>query len=220
MTKKVVVVYSGGMDSYTLLNWVYSKGFDVHAISIDYNQRHRKELDYAAQVCSVLNITHHVINMRGLRDVITVSALTSSTPVPEGHYEEESMKQTVVPNRNMILLSVASAYALSIGAGSVYFGAHAGDHAIYPDCRLPFVEAMNDTLQLGNYDQVTVHAPFIDLTKTDIARVGLDLGLDYTNAWTCYNGRHKACGKCGACVERKEAIAISGATDNMEYDNV
>lgn len=147
-----------------------------------------------------------------------MSALTTDAPVPEGHYAEESMKQTVVPNRNMILLSIASAYALSIGAETVYFGAHSGDHAIYPDCRLPFVEAMNDTLQLGNYDRVTVHAPFLDLTKTDIAHIGKNLGIDYTNAWTCYNGRLKACGKCGACVERREAIRDSGATDHMEYE--
>lgn len=219
MTKKVVVVYSGGMDSYTLLNWVYSKGFDVYAISFDYGQRHAKELTYAIRACYNLDIDHHVINMRGLKDVITLSALTSDTPVPEGHYEEESMKQTVVPNRNMILLSIASAYALSIGAECVYFGAHSGDHAIYPDCRLPFIEAVNDTLQLGNYGQVTVYAPFLDLTKTDIASIGLSLGIDYTNAWTCYNGRDKACGKCGACVERKEAITTSGATDNMQYEN-
>ena len=135
MAEKVVVIYSGGMDSFTVLNKAVNDGFDVYALSFDYGQRHVKELEYAANVCKLLNIHHKIVDISAINSIISGSSLTDDIDVPEGHYESENMKQTVVPNRNMILLSLAVGYAVSLEANKVYYGAHSGDHAIYPDCR-------------------------------------------------------------------------------------
>ncbi len=116
------------------------------------------------------------------------------------------------------MLSLAIGYAVSIGAREVFFGAHAGDHAIYPDCRPMFVDAMSNVARIANYEPIKVIAPYINMTKGDIAVVGKDLGLDYSKAWTCYNGREKACGKCGACQERREAMEYADIDDRMEYE--
>ena len=128
------------------------------------------------------------------------------------------MKSTVVPNRNMILLSLAVGYAVSVGAAQVYYGAHSGDHAIYPDCRPEFVQKMNDVCQIANYESVEIFSPYLTVNKTAILTDGLNMGLDYSNTWTCYNGREKACGKCGACQERLEAFAENKVTDPIEYE--
>jgi 7-cyano-7-deazaguanine synthase len=128
------------------------------------------------------------------------------------------MKQTVVPNRNMILLSLAVGYAVSLDANEVYYGAHSGDHAIYPDCRPEFVHRMNDVCGIANYTPVKIMTPYIDDSKTAILTDGLKMGLDYSQTWTCYNGREKACGKCGACEERLEAFSENNATDPLEYE--
>ncbi len=216
---KAVVIYSGGMDSYTLLHDVNrNRGFDeVVALSLNYGQRHSKELIYAARVCKELEIHHKIADISSINSLIGGSSLTSDIPVPEGHYEEESMKQTVVPNRNMIFLSLAIGYAVSINATAVFYGAHGGDHAIYPDCRIEFVEGMVAVAKLANWEPVQVNAPYLTLDKGDIASLGKAWGLDYGKAWTCYNGREKACGKCGACQERIEAMAKAGIDDPMEY---
>lgn len=217
--KKCVLIYSGGMDSFTLLSELVSNGWDVHAVSFDYGQRHSKELDYAKAVCYADDIPHKIVDVTGITQLMQGSSLTSDIEVPEGHYEEDSMKATVVPNRNMIMLSMAMAYAVSIEAKSVYIGAHAGDHAIYPDCRPEFIRAMNQVSLIANYQPVHIHAPYLSMTKGDIAAIGRDLVLDYSQAWTCYNGREKACGKCGACQERIEAMAEAGIIDPMEYED-
>jgi 7-cyano-7-deazaguanine synthase len=216
--KKVVIIYSGGMDSYTVLHVAKQQGFDVHALSFDYGQRHNKELIYAKNVTNKYNIPHKIVDISSINQLIGGSSLTSDLDVPEGHYEEDSMKQTVVPNRNMILLSLAVGYAVSIGAEAVYFGAHSGDHAIYPDCRTEFVNAMNDVCKIANYEAIEVRAPFLKNDKIDILAKGLSLGLDYNETWTCYNGREKACGKCGACQERLEAFEGNNAVDPLEYE--
>ncbi|MFT6270409.1 MAG: 7-cyano-7-deazaguanine synthase [Alphaproteobacteria bacterium] len=217
-TKKVVIIYSGGMDSYTVLHLAKHQGFDVHAVSFDYGQRHSKELLYAEKVTSKYNIPHKIVDISGINQLIGGSSLTSNIDVPEGHYEEDSMKQTVVPNRNMILLSLAVGYAVSIKAEAVYFGAHSGDHAIYPDCRTEFVSAMNEVCKIANYDAIEVRAPFLKNDKIDILAQGIAMNLDYNETWTCYNGREKACGKCGACQERLEAFAENNAVDPLEYE--
>lgn len=217
-TKKVVIIYSGGMDSYTVLHLAKHQGFDVHAVSFNYGQRHSKELLYAEQVANKYSIPHKVVDISSINQLIGGSSLTSNIDVPEGHYEEDSMKQTVVPNRNMILLSLAVGYAVSIEAEAVYFGAHSGDHAIYPDCRSQFVSAMNEVCKIANYEAIEVRAPFLKSDKTAILAKGLALGLDYNETWTCYNGRAKACGKCGACQERLEAFAENNAVDPLEYE--
>ena len=218
MAQKVVVIFSGGMDSFTVLNKAVREGYEVYALSFDYGQRHKKELDYAARVCDSLNIHHKIVDISAINQLIGGSSLTSDIDVPEGHYEQESMKQTVVPNRNMILLSMAVGYAVSLEATKVYYGAHSGDHAIYPDCRPEFVHKMNDVCAIANYEPVEICCPYLDVSKIAILTDGLKMGLDYSQTWTCYNGREKACGKCGACQERLEAFALNNQTDPLEYE--
>jgi 7-cyano-7-deazaguanine synthase len=219
MSAKVVVIYSGGMDSYTVLNKAMQQGYDVHAVSFNYGQRHSKELLFAKKVCEQYKIEHKIVDISSINQLIGGSALTDDIDVPEGHYEEDSMKTTVVPNRNMIMLSMAVGYAVSIEAEAVYFGAHSGDHAIYPDCRTEFVDAMNDVCKIANYQAVEVRAPYLAASKIDILREGLAMNLDYSDTWTCYNGQEKACGRCGACQERLEAFAENNTIDPIAYQD-
>lgn len=218
MTDKVVVIYSGGMDSFTVLNKAINDGKEVFGLSFDYGQRHVKELEYASSVCKKLNVHHKVIDISAINQLLAGSSLTDDIEIPEGHYEAENMKSTIVPNRNMILLSLAVGYAVSVGAAQVYYGAHSGDHAIYPDCRPEFVQKMNDVCMIANYESVEIFSPYLNVNKTTILTEGLAMGLDYTNTWTCYNGREKACGKCGACQERLEAFRDNKTTDPLEYE--
>jgi 7-cyano-7-deazaguanine synthase len=218
MSKTVVVIYSGGMDSFTLLHLARSRGHRVHALSFDYGQRHVRELDCASAVCEELSVPHKVIDIRALNQVMAGSALTGEQDVPEGHYEEDNMKSTVVPNRNMILLSLATGYAVTVEADEVWYGAHGGDHAIYPDCRPEFVEKMDAVCRVANYQPVGIEAPFMGMDKGEILAEGLGLGLDYSQTWTCYNGREQACGRCGSCVERLEAFASQGTSDPLPYE--
>ena len=218
MSQKVVVIFSGGMDSFTVLNLAVKQGLEVFALSFDYGQRHKKELDYAARACQGLGVQHKIVDISAINQLIGGSSLTSDIDVAEGHYEEDSMKSTVVPNRNMILLSMAVGYAVSIGANKVYYGAHSGDHAIYPDCRPEFVHKMNDVCAIANYEAVEIVTPYLEVSKTAILTAGLEMDLDYNLTWTCYNGREKACGKCGACQERLEAFAGNGVSDPLDYE--
>ena len=218
MSKTIIVIYSGGMDSFTLLHRALAEGHRVHALSFDYGQRHVRELEAAVTVCSELGVPHKVLDIRSLQAVMAGSALTGGVAVPEGHYEEESMKSTVVPNRNMILLSLATGYAVTVEADAVWFGAHGGDHAIYPDCRPAFVEKMDAVCRVANYQPVAIEAPYIRASKADILADGLAMDLDYGQTWTCYNGRQKACGVCGSCVERLEAFAAHDVTDPLPYE--
>jgi len=218
MSNKVVVIYSGGMDSFTVLNRAIQDGKEVFALSFDYGQRHVKELKYAAKVCKGLNVAHKVIDISAINQLLAGSSLTDDIDIPEGHYEAENMKSTIVPNRNMILLSLAVGYAVSVEASQVYYGAHSGDHAIYPDCRPEFVMKMNDVCQIANYEAVEIFSPYLNVNKTAILTDGIAMGLDYSNTWTCYNGREKACGKCGACQERLEAFADNNIIDPVPYE--
>ncbi|AXR05885.1 7-cyano-7-deazaguanine synthase QueC [Salinimonas sediminis] len=218
MTENVVVIYSGGMDSYTVLHKALAQGKQPYALSFDYGQRHKKELDYAASVCKQLNVPHKIVDISAINSIVGGSALTSDIDVPEGHYEEPSMQTTVVPNRNMILLSLAVGYAVSLDATKVYYGAHSGDHAIYPDCRPEFVEKMNQVCHIANYTPVEIVTPYLHESKIAILTDGLKMGLDYRQTWTCYNGREKACGQCGACQERLEAFAENKVKDPLEYE--
>lgn len=218
MTDTVVVIYSGGMDSFTLLHLARARGFNVHALSFNYGQRHVRELGAASAVCQAEGIAHKVIDIRAMNEVMAGSSLTSDIDIPQGHYQEDSMKSTVVPNRNMILLSLATGYAVTVGAQAVWYGAHGGDHAIYPDCRPEFVEKMDAVCRVANYQPVAIEAPFMRLDKAEILAEGLKLGLDYSQTWTCYNGREQACGVCGSCVERLEAFAAQGLDDPLSYE--
>ena len=210
MAEKAVVIYSGGMDSFTILNRARNEGFELYALTFDYGQKHKKEIRYAEEVCAELDIPHRIIDITAINQLLQSSSLTSDKEIPEGHYEAANMKSTVVPNRNMILLSLAIGYAVDIGANKVFYGAHSGDHAIYPDCRPDFVHAMNKVAKLANYEPVDI--------VTEILADGLKMGLDYDKTWTCYNGRDKACGKCGSCTERLEAFATNNATDPLPYE--
>ena len=216
---RVVVIYSGGMDSYTLLNDCLSKRMQVYALSFNYGQKHAKELHYAQKVCDQLGLPHKVVDITAVHQLLLGSSLTDDIEIPDGHYEQESMKSTVVPNRNMVMLSLAIAYAVSVQANAVMFGAHGGDHAIYPDCRPEFVEKMAAVSKVANYEEVDVVAPFIHMNKTEILARGLELGLDYGKSWTCYKGREKACGRCGACQERLEAFSDNNAKDPLNYES-
>lgn len=218
VSERAVVVYSGGMDSFTVLHTAIKSGLEVYAISFDYGQKHSKELQVAAEVCKALNIEHKIVDITAINSLMANSSLTGDADIPEGHYEDDNMKSTVVPNRNMVLLSMAIAYAVSLEASKVYYGAHSGDHHIYPDCRPEFVAAMNTVSQIANYQSVEIMTPFLHSSKGDILKAGLDMHLDYANTWTCYNGRDHSCGKCGACVERLEAFAEQGKTDPLTYE--
>ncbi|MDB4837619.1 7-cyano-7-deazaguanine synthase QueC [Marinomonas sp.] len=218
MSEKAVVVYSGGMDSFTVLHTAIQSGREVYALSFNYGQKHSKELEVAAKVCESLGIPHKVVDITAINSLMATSSLTSDADIPEGHYESESMKSTVVPNRNMVLLSMAIAYAVSLEAGKVYYGAHSGDHHIYPDCRPEFVDGMNAVAKIANYQTVEIVTPFLHVSKGDILKAGLAMNLDYVNTWTCYNGREKSCGKCGACNERLEAFAEQNTTDPLAYE--
>ncbi|MFN3149422.1 7-cyano-7-deazaguanine synthase QueC [Bremerella sp.] len=215
---KVVAVVSGGMDSATLLYHMLDAGHECWAISVDYGQRHVKELDYARQLCEGVGVPHQVADLSAINPIFGNNSLSGrEIEVPEGHYAEESMKQTVVPNRNMILLSVAIAWAASNKCVAVAYGAHSGDHAIYPDCRPEFAEAMDAAARLCDWNPIELWRPFVHMDKGEIAKRGVELGVPYEKTWTCYKGLERHCGKCGACVERKEAFAANDLIDPTEY---
>jgi len=213
-----VVIYSGGIDSTTLVYELLKGGSSLHCLSIDYGQRHRRELEAAQSICADLRIPHEVADLRTLSKFLGSNSQTDfEVAVPEGHYTEESMKQTIVPNRNMLMLSVALSWAVSINADGVAYGAHAGDHAIYPDCRPEFVESMQRAAALCDWQNMQLLAPYVSLSKEEIVRKGLQLGVPYEKTWSCYKGGALHCGKCGTCFERKEAFELVGVKDPTQY---
>lgn len=216
--KKVVLIYSGGLDSTVMLYDLKAQGDDVKALSIDYGQRHKKEIEAAKYHCRKLDIEHQIADMTGITHLLAGSSQTSADlEVPDGHYAEESMKLTVVPNRNMIMLSVAIGWAISQKADSVAYAAHSGDHAIYPDCRPEFAEAIDRVTQLADWHQISLLRPFVALTKSDLVTRGHDLGVEFGLTWSCYKGGQIHCGTCGTCVERREAFALARITDPTPY---
>lgn len=216
---KVLIVFSGGMDSATLVYKLLADGHEAALVSFDYGQRHARELQSAARLAEQLALQHQIIDLKGLRPLLKGSALTDATvDVPHGHYESETMKATVVPNRNAIMTSIAWGIAVAENMDAVALGIHAGDHAIYPDCRPEFAAAIETALRLAtDRPNMKLLAPFIDMTKTDIAALGGQLGVRYDLTWTCYEGGDSHCGKCGACQERKEAFRDSGVADVTQY---
>ena len=215
---KTLVIYSGGLDSSVLLYDLHYIGQDVHALSVNYGQRHKCELACAATICAELGIPHEVADLSAIQPLLAGSSLTSAEiEVAEGHYTEENMKTTVVPNRNMILLALATGHALAIGAEQVAYAAHSGDHAIYPDCRNEFADAMAATMALCDWQQVALSRPFVNWTKADIVRRGAELGVPFERTWSCYKGRDTHCGRCGTCIERREAFDLAGIEDPTDY---
>jgi 7-cyano-7-deazaguanine synthase len=206
------------MDSTVLLAHLVAEGREVHALSVDYGQRHRRELVAAAEICAHYKVPHRVADLRGVTSLFGANALTDShIAVPEGHYEEASMKATVVPNRNMLLIATAAAWAMSLKAASVAYGAHGGDHAIYPDCRPAFADALDKAIRLADWHEVSLERPFVGMDKTAIVKRGAELGVPFALTWSCYVGGDKHCGKCGTCVERKEAFLRAGVQDPTPY---
>jgi 7-cyano-7-deazaguanine synthase len=201
------------MDSTALAALLASFGFEVHGLGVDYGQRHRFELERAEEIAVALGVSFRVADLSGIRPLLAGSSQTSDDiEVPEGHYTDESMKATVVPNRNMLLIALAGAYAQSIGAQAVAYAAHAGDHPIYPDCRPEFADAADEALALGS--GLKLIRPFVLFDKAAIARIGHVLGAPMHLTWSCYKGDGVAhCGKCGTCVERREAFEFAGVPD-------
>ncbi len=217
---KTVVVLSGGMDSVTMLYKIVKEcGTEgVKAISFDYGQRHSKELEMAEENCEVFGIEHRVVNLSSLTELLGGSALTDDIEVPEGHYEDENMKATVVPNRNAIMANIAIGWAVSLGFDRIALGVHSGDHAIYPDCRPIFIKALSVLADVANYDPIEIYAPYLYTDKIGIVKEGKELGVDYGKTWTCYKGLDLACGKCGSCQERLEAFRKNNLIDPLEYE--
>ena len=215
---KVVVLVSGGMDSVTALYQAKTEHDVVAGLSFDYGSKHNhREIPYAKAHCQQLGIAHHTIDLDFMDTHFSSALLNSGDSIPDGHYEESSMKQTVVPFRNGIMLAIAAGFAESRDASGLVIAAHSGDHAIYPDCRETFMQAMGEAIQLGTYAQLTVHRPFINDRKEDIAMRGAELEVDFSQTWSCYKGGKRHCGTCGTCVERREAFALANLDDPTIY---
>jgi 7-cyano-7-deazaguanine synthase len=215
-----VVLLSGGMDSVAAFYEAMSQHKVVAAISFDYGAKHNhKELPFAAYHCRKFNIEHRVIPLSFVGELFKSDLLKSGGAIPDGHYEEQTMKSTVVPFRNGIMLSIAAGFAESKDATGLVIAAHAGDHAIYPDCREDFMKAMADAIRLGTYAGIKLLRPFITMTKADIASRGQALGVDFAHTWSCYKGSTLHCGTCGTCVERREAFLVAGVADPTIYSS-
>ena len=217
MNKDSVLIVSGGMDSITML-YEYKERIAL-GISFDYGSNHNaREIPFAAMHCERLGIKHIVINLGFMHQYFKSSLLEGAEAIPEGNYDEENMKSTVVPFRNGIMLSIAAGVAESNGLKYVMMANHGGDHTIYPDCRPEFVSAMSEATRQGTYPGIEVLAPYTGITKSDRARHGKALGIDYAETWSCYKGGEHHCGKCGTCRERIEALADAGIEDHTVYD--
>lgn len=215
--KDSLLVLSGGMDSTTLL-YDYADRIAL-AVSFNYGSNHNaREIACAAENCRRLSVPHLVIPLDFMGRYFHSSLLEGADAIPEGHYASDNMKSTVVPFRNGIMLAIAAGLAESRGLRHIMMANHGGDHTIYPDCRPEFVSAMNDAVRFGTFPGITLWAPYTSLTKADIARRGVELGMDYSLTYSCYKGRERHCGKCGTCVERREAFALAGIPDPTIYE--
>lgn len=212
--KDALLILSGGMDSVTAL-YVYAHRIGL-CVTYNYGSKHNQnEIEFAKYHCEKLGISHIVIDIKSIFDNIASDLLLSGGEIPDGHYEDQSMRRTVVPFRNGILLSIATGIAESNNLNTVMIGSHSGDHAIYPDCRPTFNKAISDAMFHGTYIGVILSAPFDLMNKRDIALAGKNYGVDFSKTWTCYKGRDIHCGVCGSCTERKEALL---GFDNTEYE--
>jgi 7-cyano-7-deazaguanine synthase len=222
-----VTIVSGGMDSVTLAYALAQRTDDQRLVSFNYGQRHARELACAAQCAEALGLEWELIGLPDVAQAISCahsSLVNPNVDVPHGHYAADSMRATIVPNRNMMMLSIAAAIAVAHEYDTVAFAAHGGDHFVYPDCRDEFVRALTDAIWLATLDEskapvrgVELHAPFVNHTKADIASLGAELGVPFEDTWSCYEGGDVHCGKCGTCVERIEALRDAGVADLTEY---
>jgi len=220
MSKKAVIILSGGLDSTVSLYTVKNEGIEiVGVLSFDYGQKHKKELEYAKKTCELLQLNHRIIDLQCLNPLLESSLTRQNLDIPEGNYKEESMKQTVVPNRNMIMISIAAGWAISLKADYVVIGVHQGDHFIYPDCRSIFINQLNKAIEICDWHMVRLLTPVINLDKTTIVKLGIEEKVPFENTWTCYKGKELACGKCGSCQERLEAFKNNNIKDPISYEN-
>jgi 7-cyano-7-deazaguanine synthase len=220
-----VAVVSGGLDSAVLVHHLAADGWELRLVSFDYGQRHRVELDHAARIATTVGVPHDIVDLRSVGALLSGSALTDdAVDVPDGHYTDESMRSTVVANRNAIFAMVATGVAVADGAHAVALGIHAGDHFIYPDCRPEFVAAAEHLARVANEGFVAesfqVLAPFLSWTKAEIVLRGAELDVPFAETWSCYKGGDLHCGTCGTCVERREAFQVAGVADPTEYQMV
>ncbi|HTQ31570.1 MAG TPA: 7-cyano-7-deazaguanine synthase QueC [Opitutaceae bacterium] len=215
---KVVVLCSGGMDSVTALHWARREHEIMAVVSFDYGAKHNaRELPFAREHAAALGRRHELVSLDFVGRLFSSALLQNDGKIPDGHYEAETMKQTVVPFRNAIMLSIAAGMAESIGAEGLVIAAHGGDHAIYPDCREDFMQAMAEAMRAGTYAGIKLLRPFIALNKAQIAAEGARLGVDFARTWSCYKGGAVHCGTCGTCVERREAFTLAGLPDPTAY---
>ena len=216
--KSAAIVVSGGMDSITML--YQSNDVIALGISFDYGSNHNaKEIAFAKMHCERLGIEHITIPLDFMHKYFKSSLLEGADAIPEGHYADDNMKSTVVPFRNGIMLAIAVGIAESRGLKRVFIANHAGDHTIYPDCRPEFINAFKESAIAGTFEGIKILAPYTRITKAQIAKIGKKLGIDYSETWSCYKGGDKHCGKCGTCIERKEALAEAGIADTTEYED-
>jgi len=222
--RKAVLITSGGMDSATLAYLYQSKGYELILVGFNYGQRHNKELMSLTQLAKKLAADHRIVDLSVLAQHLHGSSLTSKhVEVPDGHYTKDTMKATVVPNRNAIMLSIAAGIAVAEGAELVATGVHSGDHFIYPDCRPDFINHLSKAFQVGtedfSVDGFRIEAPFVEISKANIATLGGELGVPYELTWSCYKGGEIHCGRCGTCVERIEAFILGGVKDPTDYED-
>ena len=219
--RKTVVVFSGGLDSTTLLYHMLDLGHEVRAISFDYGQRHRKELDAATLIAQQLRVEHRIVNVSGLIDIFGTNALTNrQVDVPHGEYSRQTMEVTVVPNRNMIMLSIAASWAISLGYDSVAFGAHSGEYTPYVDCQPEFAAAVNAATHVCDELPIEVLAPFVQWSKSDIACRGTELSVPFEMTWSCYEGGEEPCGKCSTCLDREHRPEVNRLGQDSELDRL
>jgi len=223
MKKKAVIIASGGIDSSTLIYKTVKEGYETHALTFIYGQKHKREIEFAKSICHGLKIPHKVIDLSVLKEILSGSALTDSSvdipEVPETSEHYETLKATIVPNRNAIFLSIAIGYAVSIGAGHIFFGAHHSDRGVYPDCRREFVEAFEHAERIANDNpNLVISAPFVNMNKSQIVKLGAELDVPYKETWSCYKGGETHCGVCSSCRERKRAFQEAGIPDPTEYE--
>lgn len=214
---KTILIYSGGLDSTTLLYYLINEGHEVKCLTVNYGQKHKKEINSAKYFCDKLGVEHEIIDLTNITKLISSSVLTSKSDVPDGHYAEDSMKATVVPNRNMIMLSIAIGWAINEKFDCVAYAAHNGDHTIYPDCREEFVEHVSKAAELADWHPIKVMRPFINFSKADIVKLADIMNIEIDKTWSCYKGAEFHCGKCGTCVERIEAFELAGVKDTTIY---
>lgn len=223
MNEKAVVIASGGIDSSTLLFKMVTENYETHALTFIYGQKHKREIESAKWICERLKVSHKILDLSVLKEILTGSALTDASiaipEVPTNVSFYDTLKATIVPNRNSIFLSIAIGYAVSTGANRVLFGAHHSDRGIYPDCRPEFVEAFESAERLATDNpDLTVNAPFAHMDKSDIVALGTKLGVPFQKTWSCYKGDELHCGVCSSCRERKRAFTQSGVSDPTSYE--